>query len=312
MFMGVIDPLALRKIWMDGRLVAWKDAKVHVLTHALHYATAIFEGIRCYSTRNGPAVFRLTEHLARLYRGAKSYHIGIPYTLEQLRLATFRLIRANKVDHCYLRPIVYLGYKKIGLGISGVPVQVAIIPVKFDHYFGKKLAQRGLHCNIASWTRLSITAFSPHVKASANYLNSVLAKAEAERAGYDETILLTEEGHVSEGSAENIFIARKGKLITPPFYDDILGGVTRECVMEIARDLGYVVEEKPILRDELYTADEVFLTGTAAGIAYISRVDDVVVGNGRKGSITADVQDVFYKAVRGEHPKYGKWLEWVK
>lgn len=310
--MGFIDSIALRKIWMDGKVVAWKDARVHVLTHALHYATAIFEGIRCYSTKNGPAVFRLTDHLARLYRGAKSYHIKVPYTLEQLRAATFKTIRANRIDHCYLRPLVYLGYKKIGLSIKGVPVQVAIIPIKFDHYFDAKISRQGLHCGISSWTRLSMTAFSPHVKASANYLNSVLAKAEAEREGYDEAVLLTEEGHVSECSAENIFIARKGKLITPPFYDDILGGVTRECIIEIARDLGYTVEEKSILRDELYTADEVFLTGTAAEVIHVSRIDDIIIGNGKKGPITSNVQGIFYQAARGEHPNYKKWLEWVR
>ncbi len=312
--MGVIDPIALKKIWMDGKIVAWPDAKVHVLTHALHYATAIFEGIRCYSTRRGPSVFRLTDHLARLYRGAKVYHIEIPYKLEQLRSATFKLIKENKIDHCYVRPIVYLGYKKIGLSMKGAPVQVAVIPVRFDHYFDEKLAKRGLHCKISSWSRLSITALSPHVKASANYLNSVLAKAEAEREGYNEAIMLTEQGHVSEGTGENIFIVRKGKLITPPFYDDILGGITRESIIEIARDIGYVVEEKSILRDELYTADEVFLTGTAAEVIHVSKIDDITIGNGKKGPgpITSKVQSVFYKAARGELPKYEKWLEFVK
>jgi len=306
------DQIALKKIWMDDKIVAWKDANVHILTHALHYATAIFEGIRCYATKRGPAVFRLTDHLARLYRGAKVYQFVIPYKLEQLRSATFKIIKTNNVDHCYIRPLVYLGYKKLGLSMKGAPVHVAIIPVRFDHYFDAKKAQRGLHCSISSWTRLSITALSPHVKASANYLNSVLAKAEAEREGYDEAILLTEEGHVSEASSENIFIARKGKLITPPFYDDILGGITRECIIEIARDLGYVVEEKSILRDELYTADEVFLTGTAAEVIHVAQIDGIKIGNGRKGPITSAVQDAFYKAARGGLVKYEKWLEYVR
>ena len=164
------DQIALKKIWMDDKIVAWKDANVHILTHALHYATAIFEGIRCYATKRGPAVFRLTDHLARLYRGAKVYQFVIPYKLEQLRSATFKIIKTNNVDHCYIRPLVYLGYKKLGLSMKGAPVHVAIIPVRFDHYFDAKKAQRGLHCSISSWTRLSITALSPHVKASANYL----------------------------------------------------------------------------------------------------------------------------------------------
>ena len=303
--------IELKKIWMNGSIVKWNDAKVHVLTHALHYATGIFEGIRCYSTKKGPAVFRLTDHLARLYRGAKVYHIKIPYKLEQLKEATFKIIKANKVDHCYIRPLVYLGYKKIGLSMKGAPVDVTIIPVRF-HYFDEHKAKKGLHCVISSWSRPSITALSPHVKATANYLNSVLAKAEAEREGYDEAIMLSHEGHVSEGTGENVFIARKGKLITPPFYDDILGGVTRECIIEIARDLGYVVEEKSILRDELYTADEVFLTGTAAEVIHVSKIDDIKIGNGKKGPITTKVQKTFFETVRGENRKYEKWLEYVR
>ena len=306
------DPIALSKIWMDGKLVPWNQAKVHVLTHALHYATAMFEGIRCYSTKKGPAIFRLTDHLARLYRGAKVYGFEVPYKIQDLRKAVLKVVKENKVDHCYIRPLVYLGYKKIGLSMKGAPVQVSIIPVKFDHYFDEKLAKRGLHCAISSWTRLKSTSLSPHIKASANYLNSVLAKAEAEREGYDETIMLTEEGHVSEGSAENLFIVRKGKLITPPFYDGILGGITRESIIEIARDLGYVVEEKSILRDELYTADEVFLTGTAIEILHVSKIDDISIGNGRKGKITEKLQNEFYKIVRGENPAYLKWIEYIK
>lgn len=304
--------IALKKIWMDGKLVPWKKAQVHVLTHALHYGTAIFEGIRCYATDKGPAVFRLTNHLARLYRGAKSYHFEIPYTQEQLKKAVFATVKANKVGHCYIRPIIYLGYKTIGLSMKGVPVKVSIIPVRFDHYFDQKKAKRGLHCHISSWHRISVNQLSPHVKASANYMNSVLAKAEADREGFDEAIMLTDQGHVSEGTGENIFIARKGKLITPPFYDSVLGGVTRECIIEMARDLGYVVEEKSILRDELYTADEVFMTGTASEINFVSQVDDVVIGKGRKGSITSVLQEKFRAIVSGKERKYEKWLEYVK
>lgn len=304
--------IELKKIWMDGKLIPWAKAQVHILTHALHYGTAIFEGIRCYSTSNGPAVFRLTDHLARLYRGAKSYHFNIPHSPEQLKKAVFQTIKANKIDHCYIRPIIYLGYKKIGLSMKDVPVKTAIIPINFDYYFNPKKASRGLHCHISSWHRISVNQLSPHVKASANYMNSVLAKAEAEREGFDEAIMLTDEGHVSEGTGENIFIARKGKLITPPFYDSVLGGVTRECMIEIARDLGYTVEEKSILRDELYTADEVFLTGTASEINFVSKIDGVVIGNGKKGKITAVLQEKFHEIVAGKDRKYEKWLEFVR
>ncbi|MDO8554254.1 MAG: branched-chain amino acid transaminase [Candidatus Micrarchaeota archaeon] len=304
--------IELKKIWMDGKLVPWKKAQVHVLTHALHYGTAIFEGLRCYSTKKGPAVFRLKDHIARLYRGAKSYHFEIPYSQEQFRKAVFQVIKVNKVDHCYIRPIIYLGYKTMGLSMKDVPVKVAIAPVRFDHYFDPKKAERGLHCCISSWHRISVNQLSPHVKASANYMNSVLAKAEAEREGFDEAIMLTDEGHVSEGTGENIFLARKGKLITPPFYDSVLGGVTRESVIEMAKDLGYVVEEKSVLRDELYTADEVFMTGTASEINFISRVDDVTIGKGKKGPITAALQKKFRGIVTGKEPRYEKWLEYVR
>ncbi len=304
--------IELKKIWMDGKLVPWKKANIHILTHALHYGTAIFEGLRCYSTNQGPAVFRLSDHIARLYRGAKSYHFDIPYTPEQFKKAVFQTIKANKVDHCYIRPIIYLGYKIIGLSMKDTPIKTAIIPVKFDQYFDPKKAARGLHCHISSWHRISVNQLSPHVKASANYMNSVLAKAEAEREGFDEAIMLTDEGHVSEGTGENIFIARKGKLITPPFYDSVLGGVTRESVIEMARDLGYVVEEKSILRDELDTADEVFMTGTASEINFVSQIDDVVIGTGKKGPITAALQSKFRDIVTGNDSKYKKWLDYVR
>lgn len=297
---------------MNGKIVPWKKAQVHVLTHALHYGTGIFEGLRCYKTKKGPAIFRLTDHLARMYRGAKAYYMDIPYSQEQLKKACCSIVKANKVDHCYIRPLIYRAYSRIGLSIDGIPVHVAIAPINFDHYFDKKKATRGLHCNISSWTRNSVKNMSPHIKATANYLNSVLAKAESIREGFDESIMLSENGHVSEASAENIFIIRKGKIITPPFYDDILGGITRESIIEIARDLGYVVEEKSILRDELLTADEVFLTGTAAEVIHISKIDDVVIGNGKKGPITTHVQEMFFKAARGELPQYYKWLEYVK
>lgn len=305
-----MQPLA--KIWMNGRFVPFRQARVHVLTHALHYGTAIFEGIRCYATPQGPAVFRLRDHLARLYRGAKVYGIRIPYTIEKLERATLRLIKVNKTDRAYIRPIVYMGYKEIGLSMDRAPVDVAVIAVRFDRYFSSAQQRRGLRCRISTWTRQLQQALSPHVKASANYLNSTLAKMEAEREGYDEAIMLNHEGHVSEGTGENIFIARKGKLITPPFYDDILGGVTRESVIEMARDMELVVEEKSILRDELYTADEVFLTGTAAEILHVQSVDKIRIGNGKAGPITRALQEKFRRVVRGEDVRYRKWLTPVR
>lgn len=297
---------------MNGKFVPFKQAKVHILTHALHYGTAIFEGIRCYPTIRGPVIFRLRDHLARLYRGMKIYDIHIPYTMEQLERATIQLIKMDKVDRAYIRPIVYLGYKLIGLTTRGAPVEVAIIAVHFDHYFSEEVRKKGLRCKISTWTRQFQQALSPHVKASANYLNSILAKVEAEREGYDEAIMLTHEGHVSEGSGENIFIVRKGKLITPPFSDDILGGITRESVIQMAREMGIEAEEKIILRDELYTADEVFLTGTAAEILHVREIDGIRIADGKAGPITRRLQETFQRIVRAEESAYLPWLTWVK
>ena len=302
----------LKKIWMNGKFIPYWEGKVHLLTHALHYGSGLFEGIRCYPTKNGPAIFRLRDHLARLYRGAKIYYFKIPYTLPQLEKATMQLIKINKTNQAYIRPLVFVGYKSVGLSPKGGKINVALIAVRFDRYFSPAAQKHGLRCCISTWSRQIQQALSPHVKATANYLNSILAKTEAERGGYDEAIMLTHEGHVSEGSGENLFIVRKGKLITPPFYDDILGGITRESVIQIARDMGYVVEEKTILRDELYTADEVFLTGTAAEVLHVQSIDKIKIGNGKVGPITRKLQSTFHRIVQGEEPRYAQWLTFVK
>ncbi|MBI5047266.1 branched-chain amino acid transaminase, partial [Candidatus Micrarchaeota archaeon] len=300
----------LKKIWMNGKFVNWKSATVHVMTHALHYGTAIFEGMRCYDTKYGPAVFRMTDHYRRLLEGTKVYQFDVKYSLAQLTQATKKLIKINKLKTGYLRPLCYADYGTFGLNLQHAPFGFAIVPISLGKYYGKK-AEQGISCQISSWERINTLVLSPHVKASANYLNSALAKREAVNAGYDEAILLSEEGHVSEASAENIFIVKNGELITPPLSDGILAGITRDSVIAIARELGYSVKERSLLRDDLYTADEVFLCGTAAEITPVRSIDKRIIGNGKNTkqtkkasntatSITKDIRDSFFTITSGK------------
>jgi branched-chain amino acid aminotransferase len=300
---------ALRKVWMNGRYVDWKDANVHILTHALHYGTAIFEGMRCYDTDGGPAVFRMKDHYRRLIDGAKSYQFELKYSLEQLCSITKELIKRNHVKECYLRPICYAGYGTIGISPVGIPYGLSIIPVDMGKYYGPK-AERGISCEISSWQRINSTILSPHVKASANYLNSVLAKREAINGGYDEAIMLTEEGHVSEATGENLFLVKKGELITPPLYDEILAGVTRQSILELAKEMDIPVSERSILRDELYTAQEVFLCGTAAELTPVTAIDRRKISKG-PGPVTKALREAFFDVVSGRDERFTKWLDFV-
>jgi branched-chain amino acid aminotransferase len=299
----------LKKIWMNGKYVSWKDANVHILTHAIHYGTAIFEGMRCYETVNGPAVFRMRDHYHRLLHGIKSYEFRIRYTEEQLGKITKELLRKNKVKSCYIRPICYIGYGTIGIDVTKAPYEIAIVPIPFGRYFGDKF-DTGISCKISSWKRINSEILSPHVKASANYLNSVLAKREAKESGYDEAIMLTENGRVSEGSGENLFIVENGVLVTPPVFDGVLKGITRESIMEIAREMGIPVTERPLLRDELYTADEVFMTGTAAEVTPVVNIDKRVISKG-PGPITKELRSAFFAIVSGKDERFTKWLDYV-
>ncbi|MFH0884200.1 MAG: branched-chain amino acid transaminase [Candidatus Micrarchaeota archaeon] len=299
----------LKKIWMNGRFVNWKDAKIHILTHGLQYATVIFEGMRCYDTPHGPAIFRMKDHYKRFYQGAKSYQFEINYSMDQLMKTTRELIRINGVKSCYIRPLCYVGYSEIGISTQGKPFELSIVPIDFTKYFGKK-AEKGIKCMVSSWRRISTNVLSPHVKASANYLNSALAKHEAVNAGYDEAILLSHDGHVSEGTGENIFVVRDGELVTPPLHDGVLAGVTRQTVMELARELDISVSERSILRDEMYTAEEMFLCGTAAEITPVLSVDQRQIGT-EPGPITKCVRDTYFNVVQGKDERYLKWLDFV-
>jgi branched-chain amino acid aminotransferase len=299
-------------IWHNGELVAWEDAKIHVLTHGLHYGTAVFEGERAYQTERGTAIFRHQDHLARLLKSAELYYMPVPYGIEQLRAATHELIAANALSECYIRPIVYRGYGQMGLYPLDAPVEVSIAVWPWGAYLGEQGKLHGVRAKIASWRRIPHDSLIPHAKASGQYLNSVLAKIESSKAGYEEAILLDAHGFVSEGSGENIFAVRDGKLLTPPQTAGILDGISRRSVIQIARDLGYEVIERDLARAELYLADEVFLTGTAAELVPVREIDDHPIGAGEPGPVTREIQHVFDDALHGRAPRYAEWLDVVE
>jgi branched-chain amino acid aminotransferase len=299
-------------IWQNGEFVAWEDAKVHVLTHGLHYGTGVFEGIRCYETERGPAIFRHDDHLDRLERSAKLYYMDLPYSREQLRAATRELIARNDLRSCYIRPLVFRGYGVMGLNPLDAPVEVAIAVWEWGAYLGDEGKANGIRAKVSSWERISPRSLIPAAKASGQYLNSVLAKIESVKAGYDEAILLDEHGHVCEGSGENIYIVRDGVIITPHQTSSILDGISRRAVLQIATDLGYPTLERHVARAELYLADEVFLTGTAAELVPVREIDDHAIGSGRPGEITMVLQRAFDDALHGRSARYDDWLDYVE
>jgi branched-chain amino acid aminotransferase len=297
------------KIWLDGKLVGWDEAVVHVLTPTLHYGWGVFEGIRAYETKRGPAVFRLHDHMRRLHRSAKIYLLQIPFSVEELCEATKELIRINDVPSCYIRPLVFLGLEEMGLNPLPNPVRVAIAVWPWGTYLGDEGVMHGVRAKISSFRRNDWNTIPPAGKACGQYINSSLAKVEAIKAGYDEAILLNSQGHVADGSGENVFIVRDEELITPPISSGPLGGITRDSVMKIASDLGWRTREADINRSDLYTADEAFFTGTAAEIVPIRSVDERDVGE--PGPITKKLQEVFFAVAKGEVDRYSDWLEHV-
>ena len=299
------------KIWMDGELVNWRDANVHVLSHALHYGSGIFEGIRAYETSRGAAVWHLDEHLKRLFRSAKLYHMEIPYSLEAITDAVKDVIRANGLNACYIRPVALRGYGEMGVNPLNAPVNVFVAVWPWGAYLGEDALEQGVRIKISSWRRNSQNSLPAAAKATGQYINSVLAKVESLKAGYDEAIMLNESGFITDGSGENVFIVRDGALTTPPIQAGCLDGITRHSVMTIARDLGYDVREENLVRTDLYNADEVFFTGTAAEITPIREVDDRVVGEGHRGPITKELQGAFFSATKGETERYASWLTYV-
>jgi branched-chain amino acid aminotransferase len=300
---------ATGKIWMDGEYLDWDEARVHVLTPSLHYGWGVFEGIRAYETDRGPAVFRLTDHMIRLFRSAKIYHMEPPVSLEGAVKVTKDLVAMNGLPACYIRPLVYLGYGEIGLNPLNSPVSMAIATWPWGAYLGEEGFQTGVRVKISSWRRLDPNIIPPAAKATGQYLNSSLAKAEAVKAGYDEGILLNPNGFVTDGSGENVFVVREGTLCTPPLAAGCLAGITRASIMRMAEDEGIPVRETDLVRTDLYLADEAFFTGTACEVVPIREVDDRVLGD--PGPITRRVQEVFTAATHGRDERYRDWLEHV-
>jgi branched-chain amino acid aminotransferase len=300
------------KIWMNGKMVEWNDARVHVLTHTLHYGLGVFEGIRFYQTPEGPGIFRLEEHVKRLYDSCHICRIEIPYDWDTLYNAHIEVVRVNGLDDGYIRPVVYLKDGPMGLLVTDDhPVGVFIATWAWGAYLGEEGLEKGIRTKIASFARNHVNAMMTKAKINGAYVNSILAKREAKQAGYDETIMLDTEGYISEGSGENLFILRNGVLKTPPLTS-VLQGITRDTVLTLADQLGYRVVETRFTRDELYIADEAFFTGTAAEITPIREVDDRVIGEGRPGPVTKAIQQAYFKVVHGEDPEHRDWITTVK
>jgi branched-chain amino acid aminotransferase len=297
-------------IWLNGEFVPWDEAKVHVLSHGLHYGSGVFEGIRCYETERGPAIFRNKDHLERLEKSAEMYDLKIPFSAEQLRSATHELINRNRLRSCYIRPLAFRGYGEMGLYAPSGPVDVMVAVWPWGAYLGEEGKRHGIRARVSSWRRISPASLIPHAKASGQYLNSILAKTESAKAGYEEAILLDEHDFVCEGSGENVFVVREGTLVTPPHTASILDGISRKSVIQIARDLGYTVTERDIARAELYLAEEIFLTGTAAELVPVREIDDHPLGE--PGEVTRHVQAKYEEALYGRAEEYLEWLDFVE
>lgn len=298
-------------IWIDGLLYEGQNAKIHILTHSLHYGTAVFEGIRCYKTQKGLAIFRLEDHLKRLFESAKIYFMNIEYSKNELEDAIINTIKKNGLDECYIRPLVYFGHGKMGVYPLNNKVSVSIAVWKWDEYIKKENDEQGIRLMVSGWMRIDGRTMPVHAKATANYANSALARIEAIKSGFDEAILLNTAGKVVEASAENIFIVKNKTLITPPVSSGSLEGITRDTILALAREDNFLTEIRDISKDELYLADEIFLTGTAAEIKSVGEIDNRMIGNGKTGTITKRMKRLFEKTIRGNHKYSEKWLKYI-
>jgi branched-chain amino acid aminotransferase len=294
-------------IWYDGKLVPWRDATTHVLTHSLHYGLAIFEGVRAYKTPTGPAIFRLHEHTERLFNSAKIFMMDVPYTPEQISEAQREVVRANKLESCYLRPLAFYGSEKMGVSPKGAKVHVSIAAWPWGAYLGEEGLERGIRVKTSSYQRHHINVSMVRSKTAGHYVNSILANLEATNHGYDEALLLDTNGFVAEGAGENLFIVRDGQIFEPEMVSGLIG-ITRRTVIDLARDLGYEVKPMPMTRDDVYLADEAFFTGTAAEVTPIRELDGRVIGAGKRGPITEKIQSLFFQVVNGHNAKYKHWL----
>lgn len=296
------------KIWMNGQFVAWDDAKVHVMSHVLHYGSSVFEGIRAYDSKSGPAIFRLGEHIERLMMSAKIYRMQVPFSAEQIERACLETVAVNGLKDCYIRPLVYRGYSHVGVDPRGTPIDVMVAAFPWGKYLGEEALSKGAAVKIGTWARMAPNTLPAMAKAGGNYMNSQLLKLEAVEDGYDEAIALDVQGYVSEGSGENLFAVHKKEILTPPISSSILSGITRDSVMRIARDMGYTVRETVIPREMLYLVDELFFTGTAVEITPVSSVDRIPVGEGVRGPVTKALQDAYFGILRGDVPDRYGWL----
>jgi len=299
-------------IWFNGELVPWDAATIHVLSHVVHYGSSVFEGIRCYATPNGPAIFRLKEHTRRLFDSAKIYRMPIPYTPDQINAACKAVVAANKLESAYLRPVAYRGYGELGVDPRPCPVDVAIAALNWGRYLGEEALEQGVDVGVSSWWRIAPNTLPALAKVGANYMNSQLIRLEAAEHGYSEGIALDTQGFVSEGSGENLFLIRDGRIFTPPLNASVLPGITRDTVITLAADLGYQVVQERLPREALYIADELFFTGTAAEVSPIRSVDGIQIGIGRRGPITEQLQSAFFDVINGEIPDRWGWLERVQ
>jgi branched-chain amino acid aminotransferase len=300
------------KIWMNGKLVPWADANIHIASHVVHYGSSVFEGVRCYKTPDGPAVFRLDAHTRRLYDSAKIYRMEIPWSAAEFNAAVCDTIAANNLDACYIRPIVYRGFGQLGVNPFPNPVEAAIIVLNWGRYLGPEALEQGVDVKVSSWTRLAPNTLPTMAKAAANYMNSQLIKMEALKEGYVEGIALDASGFISEGSGENLFVVKDGTLITPPLVSSVLPGITRDCILTLAHGLGIPVIQERLPREMLYIADEVFFTGTAAEVTPIRSVDKITVGAGRRGPVTEKLQKAFFDVIEGRVPDQHGWLTYVR
>ena len=299
------------KIWMDGRLVEWRDAKIHVLTHTLHYGCGAFEGVRAYKTAAGTAIFRLREHTERLFNSAKILRMNIPFSIEQVMQAQQEVVRVNALDSCYLRPLTWIGDAKLGVSPKGNSIHLMIAAWPWGAYLGEEGLKRGIRVKTSSYTRHHVNITMTQAKAVSNYTNSILANMEATDEGYDEALLLDSAGFVAEGAGENIFIIKKGVVYTPDLSAGALNGITRDTIFAICADLGLRLVEKRITRDEVYICDEAFFTGTAAEVTPIRELDRIVIGAGSRGPLTEKIQSAFFDIVNGRNPRYAQWLSAV-
>jgi branched-chain amino acid aminotransferase len=299
------------KIWFNGKLVDWNDANIHVLSHVVHYGSSVFEGIRCYNTEKGPAIFRLREHVQRLINSGKIYRMDIPYSVDELSDATIETIRANNLKECYIRPIAFRGYKELGVFPLNCPLETVIAVWGWGQYLGEEALEQGVDVGVSTWRRMAPDTMPNMAKAGSNYMNSQLAKVESVMNGYDEAIMLDYHGLVGEGSGENVFVVKDGIIYTPPISSSLLGGITRDSIIQMAIDMGLEVSEQQMPREMLYIADEAFLTGTAAEVTPIRSIDKITIGAGKRGEITKKLQDKFFEVVNARCEDEHGWLTFL-